>query len=265
MPTASLIRHCGVGASVICVALLTACTSSTPKAAPSAPTAPTGGSSASAPPASPPPAAATGPTFDPGNFGTVVDNPYFPLKPGSTWVYQGVRDGVPQKDVVVATGRTKVVDGVTAVVVTDTATHGSTLLEKTEDWYAQDKQGNVWYLGEATAAYDNGKVDTEGSWTSGVDGAVPGIIMPAHPRVTDSFRQEFLKDHAEDTFWVVQDGVSTKVPAGSYTGVIRTLEFTRLEPDVIDNKFYAPGVGIIREASASGPNETADLVSFTSG
>lgn len=269
MGTAKLVRYTGAGASVMCLAILTACTGSTPK--PAAPASPAAAPpSAPATPGTPPspasqPPTAAGPVFDPGNFGTVVDNPYFPLKPGSTWVYRGVRDGVTQKDVVVATGRTKTIDGVTAVVVTDVATHGSRLLEQTDDWYAQDKQGNVWYLGEATAAYDNGKVDTEGSWTAGVGGAVPGLIMPAQPAVTESFRQEFLKGHAEDTFWVVQDGLSTRVPAGSYTGVIRTLEFTRLEPDVIDNKFYAPGIGIIRESSATGPRETADLVSFTSG
>ncbi len=250
MGTVSLIRYGGAGASIICLALVTACTSAAPQSAP--PAAPT----ATAPPA---------PAFDPANFVTAVDNPYFPLKPGSTWVYRGVREDLAQQDVVVATGRTKIVDGVTAVVVTDTATHGDQVLEKTEDWYAQDKQGNVWYLGEATESYDNGTVDTEGSWTAGVDSAVPGIIMPAHPRVTDSYRQEYLPGHAEDTFWVIQDGQSLTVPAGGYTGVIRTLEFTRLEPTVIDNKFYAPGVGIIREASATGPRETADLVSFTHG
>jgi hypothetical protein len=264
MGTAKLIRRGGTGASIVCVALATGCTSASPPAPAATPGAV---STPSTTPATPPSASAggTGPTFEPGNFGTVIDNPYYPLKPGSIWIYRGVREGATQEDVVTATARTKVVDGVTAIVVTDVATHGATLLERTEDWFAQDRQGNVWYLGEATAAYSNGKVDTEGSWTAGVDGAVPGIIMPAHPRPTDSFRQEYYAGHAEDAFWVVQEGQSVRVPAGGYTGVIRTLEFTRLEPDVIDTKYYAPGIGIIREASATGPKETADLTSFTSG
>src|SRR5215467_15104921 len=129
MRTASLIRYSGAGASVVCLALVTACTGSTPEKAPAASPAATAPGASPSPP--PPQSPTAGPVFDPGNFGTVVDNPYFPVKPGSTWVYQGVRDGVTQKDVVVATGRTRVVDGVTAVVVTDVATHGSRLLEQT--------------------------------------------------------------------------------------------------------------------------------------
>jgi hypothetical protein len=220
---------------------------------------------ASAQAAATPSSGSTAPIFDPTSFVAVVDNPYYPLKPGAKWVYQGMRDGVVQRDLVEVTNRTRMVDGVRAIVETDVATHNGTVLEKTEDWYAQDKQGNVWYLGESTVSYDNGVADTEGSWTAGVGGALPGIIMPAHPRVTDSFRQEFFSGQAEDMFWVVEDQQTVKVQFGTFRHVIRTLEFTRLEPDVIDTKFYAPGIGIIREASAAGPQETADLVSFTTG
>jgi hypothetical protein len=210
------------------------------------------------------PTAPLAPVFDPSNFVSVIDNPYYPLKPGMKWIYQGERDGVTQRDTVQVPGTTTVIDGVPATVVTDVATASGKVLEKTEDWFAQDRQGNVWYLGEQTASYDNGNVDTSGSWTSGVKGGRAGIIMPAKPAVTDSYRQEYLRGEAEDTSWLVQDRMSVKVPAGKYAGVMRSLEFSRLEPDVVDTKFYAPGVGIIREASLSGPKETADLISFTS-
>ena len=244
-----------IGLGCAGLVLASACTNSTPTPAPAPPVAQTT-----------PAGTAAAPVFEPGNFVTVVDNPFFPLKPGTVWVYEGIRDEQTQRDEVAVTNRTKVVDGVTAVVVTDVATHAGELLEKTEDWYAQDKQGNVWYLGEDTASYSNGKVESrEGSWTAGVDGAVPGIIMPAHPGVPFAFRQEYLRDHAEDTSWVVDEAQTVKVPYGTLTGAIRTLEFSRLEPEVVDTKYYAPGIGIVREVSLSGPKENADLVSFKQG
>jgi hypothetical protein len=181
-----------------------------------------------------------------------------------TLVYEGVRDGRSQRDVVEVTNTTKVVMGVTCVVVLDTATHNGSLIEKTEDWFAQDKDGNVWYFGEDTAEYEHGKVvSREGSWEGGVNGAQPGIIMPAHPQVPASYRQEYLKGHAEDMAWIVSTGGSVQVPAGSFHDVLLTIEWTRLEPGVIDKKLYAPGIGIIKELTAAGPNETANLVSFT--
>jgi len=203
------------------------------------------------------------PTFDKSNFVSVIDNPYYPLKPRMKWVYDGTRDGVRQRDVVTVTDRTKVIDGVSTTVVTDVATAGGKVLEKTEDWFAQDRDGNVWYMGEATAAYDNGAVDTSGSWTAGVNGGQPGIIMPSKPAVTDSYRQEFLAGEAEDTSWIIDTGLKVTVPYGTVTSAIRSLEYTRLEPDVVDTKVYAPGIGIVREASIAGPKETADLISFT--
>ena len=205
---------------------------------------------------------AAGP-LDPSNFVATVDNPYYPLPVGRVMVYQGTRDGVAQTDTVTVTRATKVIEGVRAVVVRDVATdtHHRTL-EATLDWFVQDKQGNVWYLGEGTKAYDpDGSVDTSGSWTAGVNGAKPGLIMEAHPKIPDAYRQEYLKGQAEDTAWIVGTGGSATVPYGTVHNTVRSLEVTVLEPDVVDEKIYAPGLGIVSERSLAGPQEVAKLVS----
>jgi len=205
------------------------------------------------------------PALDPANFTTTIDNPYFPLPVGRTLVYQGLKDGQTQDDRVTVTSRTKLVaEGITARVVTDVATHNGTLLEKTSDWYAQDKQGNVWYVGEDTAQYlSSGKIDTSGSWEAGVHDAEPGLVMEANPQIPDSYRQEFLVGQAEDTAWVVDRGGSTTVPYGKVRNVLTTLEATRLEPDAYDQKVYAPGVGSAREQALTGEPEFAELVSVS--
>ena len=205
------------------------------------------------------------PVLDPANFTTTIDNPYFPLPVGGTWVYQGVKDGQTQEDRVTVTNETKVVaEGITARVVSDVATHNGTLLEKTSDWYAQDKQGNVWYLGEDTAAYlPNGKVDTSGSWEAGVHDAEPGLVMEANPQIPDAYRQEFLSGQAEDTAWVVNTSGSFTVPDGTFKNVLTSLEATRIEPGAYDRKVYAPGVGMIREEALTGAAEYAELVSVS--
>ena len=205
------------------------------------------------------------PVLDPANFTTTIDNPYFPLPVGRRWVYRGVKDGRSQVDRVTVTNRTRVVaEGITARVVTDVATHGRSLLEKTSDWYAQDSQGNVWYLGEETAAYGpNGEVDTSGSWEAGIDDAEPGIVMEANPQVPDAYRQEFLAGQAEDTAWVVDRGRDVTVPYGNLHDALTTLEATRVEPGAYDQKVYAPGLGIVREQALTGSPEFAALVSVT--
>jgi hypothetical protein len=205
------------------------------------------------------------PVLDPANFSTTIDNPYFPLPVGRTLIYRGVKDGQTQEDRVTVTNQTKTVaEGITARVVSDVATHDGQLLEKTSDWYAQDKQGNVWYLGEDTAAYlPSGKVDTSGSWEAGVHDAEPGIVMGANPQIPDAYRQEFLTGEAEDTAWIVDRGGSTTVPYGTLKNVLTTLEATRLEPGAYDQKIYAPGIGIVREQALTGEPETAELVSVT--
>jgi hypothetical protein len=174
-----------------------------------------------------------------------------------------VRDGQKQIDRVFVTDQTKLVNGVDTVVVRDIARDSAGLLiEKTFDWFAQDDLGNVWYFGEDTAEYDaHGHViSTEGSWTDGVDGATRGIIMEASPAVTDAYRQEFYAGQAEDQAWVIQTGMHVDVPYGPLDGVLRTMEWARIEPKVVDMKFYAPGIGIVLEKALSGGQEVAELV-----
>src|SRR5207253_10762182 len=162
------------------------------------------------------------PNLDPANFSTTIDNTYFPLPVGRTLVYRGVKDGQTQEDRVTVTDQTKTVaEGIVARVVTDVATHDGTLLEKTSDWYAQDKQGNVWYLGEDTAQYlANGKVDTSGSWEAGVHDAEPGLVMEADPQVPDAYRQELLPGQAQDTAWIVDPGATVTVPFGTVKNAV---------------------------------------------
>ena len=206
-------------------------------------------------------AAGTSRSIDPANFVRHVTNPYYPLKPGTVLVYKGVRDRQTQVDHVYVTHRTRTIEGVHATVVRDVATHGSRLLEKTTDWFAQDKQGNVWYMGEATKAFGpNGQVSTEGSWLTGRNGAVPGIIMEANPRVADGYRQEYYKGHAQDQAWILARGGTVRVPYGTIRHDIVSMEWTPLEPNVIDQKIYGPGIGIVRERSRTGPVEIANLV-----
>jgi hypothetical protein len=203
--------------------------------------------------------------IDPANFVSAVDNPYYPLPIGRTLVYRGMRDGVAQTDTVTVTKDRTTIAGVPVTVVRDVATdsHHKTL-EATTDWFAQDTKGTVWYFGEDTKAYNaDGTVDTSGSWTTGIAGAKPGIIMEAHPQVPDAYRQEYLKGQAEDTAWIVGTGGSVTVPYGKVHNTIRSLEISVLEPDVVDEKIYAPSIGIVSERSLTGPKETAKLVSVT--
>jgi hypothetical protein len=199
--------------------------------------------------------------LDPAHFVAVIDNPYYPLPVGRTLIYRGVKDGVTQIDRVHVTTSTKVIEGITATTIMDVAKHRGRLLEKTKDWYAQDDQGTVWYLGENTKAYEpDGTVDTSGSWQAGVNDAEPGIIMEADPRVPDAYRQEYLKGEAEDTAWIVIRGGSVTVPYATVHQVLTSLEFARIEPDVIDQKIYAPGIGIVMETALTGEAEVARLV-----
>lgn len=210
------------------------------------------------------PAGATAPTGGTHRqFVPTITNPYLPYRPGSKWVYRGIKDGVTQTDRVIVTHRTRVIDGIRATAVTDVATHGSRVLERTTDWYAQDSRGNVWYLGEATKAYGpNGTVDTSGSWLAGVHGARPGIVMTAHPRVGDAHRQEYWRGHAEDQYWLVDLNQHVKVPFVTTAHAALTMEWSRLEPGAIDQKYYVRGIGVVEELAARGPTEYSNLVSF---
>ena len=207
------------------------------------------------------------PTFDPANFGAPVANSYFPLVPGTRSVLRGVKDGLTQTERCHGDRPDQQILGVTATVIHDVSLHHGRPLEETFDWYAADDDGNVWYMGEDTKEFDaDGHViSTEGSWEAGVDGAVPGIIMLADPQVNDAYRQEFYAGQAEDQAWIVRMGGRFTVPYGTVHDVIRSLEWTRLEPNVVTLKVYAPDLGIVYERTLSGGKEIAALVSVTTG
>ena len=198
--------------------------------------------------------------IDPGDYVRFVTNPFLPFKPGTVQAYRGLKDGLVTHERVAVLHRTKSIQGVRTTVVHDVTRHAGKLLEVTDDWYAQDKDGNVWYFGEDTKAYEHGHVSTEGSWEAGVRGAVGGIVMEAEPHAPDAYRQEFFKGHAEDMAWVVRRGGSIRVPLRTVHHILVTLEWSRLEPQVIDRKIYARGLGIVREVSATGPREILELV-----
>jgi hypothetical protein len=191
-------------------------------------------------------------------------NVYFPLVPGTVSRYRGTEDGERFRETVTVTRRHKTIQGVRTTVVLDVLRRvDGTLAERTEDWYATDELGNVWYFGEDTATYDShgGLESREGSWQSGVDGGRRGIIMPASPHPTNAYRQEFDRGTAEDQAWIVQRHVRVTVPFGVVTEGLRSFEWTRLEPNVLSAKIYAPGLGIVRERDVAGGDESFELVS----
>jgi hypothetical protein len=214
---------------------------------------------------SPSPSGAYHVSIDPANFTASVTNPWFPLVPGTTFVYEGVKDGKPLRDVFEVTHRTVTIEGVPCVVVKDQGFLDGVLSERTSDYYTQDLQGNVWYFGEDTAELSpSGEVkNTEGTWHAGVDGAQPGIYIDADPTVGATHRQEYYKGQAEDQYLVLSLSASITVPYGSFHDVVQTKEWTELEPRVIDHKYYVRGVGEVAEKSAAGPKEQALLVSIT--
>lgn len=201
--------------------------------------------------------------LDPAGFVAVIDNPWMPLLPGSRWVYEGREDDEVERIEVVVTGETRVVMGITATVVRDTVTLDGELVEDTDDWYAQDADGNVWYLGEDSTEYEDGEpVSTAGSWEAGVEGALPGIIMKAAPQVGDAYRQEYDAGEAEDMAQVVRSGVSETVPFGAFEDLLVVSEWTPLEPDVVEEKYYAPGVGVVLEVTVEGGSGRAELIEY---
>src|SRR6185312_9673960 len=196
-----------------------------------------------------------------------VTNAWFPLRPGATWVYRGVKDGEPSRDLVRVTSVVRVIDGAPCVAVSDRLYLSGKLEERTTDYYTQDAKGNVWYFGEKTAELDaHGHVtSTSGSWMAGVHGAKPGIFMFAHPRPGLSARQEYLKGEAEDHFQVVAMQQTAVVPYRTFRGAMLTKEWTPLEPRVIDHKYYVRGIGTVLEQTVKGGNERNELVSFRRG
>ena len=208
--------------------------------------------------------------LDPADFTTEIDNPYWPMRPGSRWIYRETdTTGGRQKVVVTVTRRTKTVAaGIKARVVRDVATEHGKPVEITEDWYAQDKAGNVWYLGEDVRNYRNGKLaDRHGSFEAGVRGAQAGVVMPADPRPGLAYRQEYFKGEAEDRAAIVARGDDrVQVPAGFFAkDVLMTRELARTEPKTEELKFYVRGIGEVLSVHTDGDGERGELIRYTRG
>jgi hypothetical protein len=204
------------------------------------------------------------PSVDPANFVTTIDNRYWPLQPGTAFHYRGLRGTTPQRDDELVTRRIVRILGISATVVRDTVSEHGRAIERTLDFYAQDKQGNVWYLGEDSFELRHGRfVKASDSWRSGVNGAKPGIIMPANPRRGDSYRQEYYPPgEALDQARVLGYRGPVKVPYGTFRRSLVTSEFSPLEPQT-EEKYYAAGVGEIMERVVKGHREEFRLVSVT--
>ncbi len=202
--------------------------------------------------------------LDPADFTTEIDNPYWPMTPGTRWTYREVdEEGKELQVVVVVTTETKkIANGITARVVRDTVTQDGQLIEDTFDWYAQDKDGNVWYLGEDTAEFENGQITTKsGSFEAGVDGAEAGIAMPAEPRPGLKYRQEYYKGEAEDNGEVLSTKEMAEVPFGLFKKVLLTKDTITIEPDVLEYKLYAKNVGPVLVLGVSGGGGREELIS----
>jgi hypothetical protein len=202
--------------------------------------------------------------INPADFTVKIDNPFFPLPPGVTFIYKGRKELSKERDVFAVTDRTIVIDGVTCRVVHDRVFMRGVLQENTFDYFAQDRDGNVWYFGEDTEELDkNGRVvSTAGTWRAGVDGAQPGVIMEAHPNVNDHYFQEVAAPLAQDEAIVLNLHETVAVPLGKFTNCLVTKEFTQLEPGNIEHKFYARGVGFILGVVVKGGKERLALVNI---
>ncbi len=250
-------RTVALGAVTLLAVLAAGCSSS------SASTPSTSSEAAVAPPSW----ALTGsykPSIDPANFVATIDNPYFPLRPGTAFHYQGMSEGTPQTDDMVVTDRTKQILGVTCTVVRDTVSEHGKAIERTFDWYAQDKQGNVWYMGEDSLELKHGRlVRASDSWESGVDGAEPGIIMLADPKAGDVYRQEYYPPgKALDEAHVRGFEADVNVPYADFRRALVTEEWSPVEPQ-LEQKSYVAGIGEVEEHLTEGGNEHFDLVGVT--
>jgi hypothetical protein len=194
----------------------------------------------------------------PADFTTRIDNRYWPMDPGTRWVY---REGEQLVATTVTRETKRIANGVTARVVRDTTSKGGRIVEDTFDWYAQDRRGSVWYLGEDTAEFEHGRLTTrEGSFEAGVDSARPGIIMPARPRPGMRYRQEFYKGHAEDRGEILSTREMAETPAGRFKRALLTKDTSAIEPGVLEYKLYAPGVGPVLTLGVSGGADREELL-----
>jgi hypothetical protein len=203
--------------------------------------------------------------LNPADFSTTIDNPYWPMPAGAQWhVHVSNPQGESLQETITVENRTKrIADGVTARVVRDVVYDQGKPSEITDDWYAQDSQGNVWYFGEDTASLDHGKWDRSSSFEAGKKGADAGVAMPANPTVGLTYREEYYKGHAEDRSKVLALGQQVQAPAGHFTDAILTDDYSPIEPDVSEYKLYAKGVGPVVAVSVSGEAEREDLLSYS--
>jgi hypothetical protein len=250
-----------LAATIVCAG----CTSSAtlPATEPSAPALESSAAAATPSTAAVLPTGADPVNLDPADFSADITHPYWPMTPGTRWTYRDVDEkGEVQDVVVVATNETKkLANGITARVVRDTVRSQGEVVEDTFDWYAQDSAGNVWYMGEDTAEFESGKiVSRAGSFEAGADGALPGIMLPAQPQVGQEYRQEYLKGEAEDNGEVLGLNQLVEVPSGRYRNALLTKDTTNLEPDVVEYKLYAPGIGPVLAVDISGGAARETLV-----
>jgi len=200
--------------------------------------------------------------------GPNIDNPYWPMRSGSRWVYRETdAEGARQRVVVTVTHRTRMIaNGITARVVHDVVSEDGEPVEVTNDWYAQDRAGRIWYLGEDTTEYENGKPgSTAGSFEAGVDGAQPGVIMPARPKAGQRYREEYYAGHAEDRARVMSLREKAEVPFGFFARTLMTRNTNPLEPRALEYKFYARGVGPVLAVGVSGGSDREELLRYRRG
>lgn len=200
------------------------------------------------------------PKINPADFSPVIDNPWLPMKPGSKYVYRNKSENA--EVVITVTNKKIKLMGVTCIVVHDVNSVGGVIEENTLDYFAQHKDGSVWYFGEDTISYEDGIANTKGSWRAGLNGAKPGIVMFASPAVGNTYRQEFFLGEAEDVAQGFAIKQQVKVPAGTYNNAYQTKDFTALDPGNFENKYYVRGIGnVLVTNPATGVRE--ELVSFT--
>lgn len=203
-------------------------------------------------------------SLDPAQFTTNIDNRYWPMEPGTRWTYREIDEEGNEVQVVVTvtTATRQIANGITARVVRDTVSSDGELLEDTFDWYAQDAQGNVWYLGEDTAEFEDGEVSsTQGSFEAGIDGALPGIVMPANPSDGIRYRQEYYEGEAEDNGEILSTEEQADVPFGHFDDLLLTKDTITIDPDVLEYKLYAPDVGPVLVFGVSGGGGREELIS----